>query len=113
MTSKPNNQYFQLATLILFLCLVFCKSSSARPLANDFSSQNLASENEKDSSFKPCSGGDEMGSHRNYKNFQMKEAPATQLGKVGGIFGALVMNVLPKGTTPPSGPSRRNNGIQT
>ncbi|KAL3521304.1 hypothetical protein ACH5RR_019453 [Cinchona calisaya] len=90
--------------LILCLCLVLCKSSSsARPLTTEKDSTVTGS----------CSGGEEMGSCGNYKKYyRMMEAAAIQ-GKLGGIFGALVMNVLPKGATPPSGPSRRNNGLQT
>ena len=92
MAAKSNTPYSQLTTLILFLCLVLCKSSSARPLINDMNSQSV---------------GAEKGSHQ-----LMKGAPATaSLGKVGGIVGLLVMQVLPKGATPPSAPSQRNNGV--
>ncbi|KAL3524049.1 hypothetical protein ACH5RR_016883 [Cinchona calisaya] len=97
--AKANNQlvlnFNFIRTLILFSCLVFCKySSAARPLTNELYPQNLSAE----------------------KDLSMMEeaAPAaTHHAKLGGIFGTLVLNVLPKGTIPASGPSRRSHAIQT
>lgn len=78
---------FLLAIHVIFFSLVCCKSSAARPLLmNELNSRNLA------------------GTDRGFNDVNTEE-------KLGGIYGSLVLNALPKGRTPASGPSRRTNDI--
>lgn len=84
-----DKQCFYLAVTALFICLLMCKSSSARPLL-------LISP--------PLADTERMG---------ITAAAAADQEQVGGILGVLVMNVLPRGITPPSGPSRGINGVKT
>uniref|UniRef100_A0A5B7CB11 Uncharacterized protein n=1 Tax=Davidia involucrata TaxID=16924 RepID=A0A5B7CB11_DAVIN len=111
--AKPIKLYHLTATTIFFFLIISQSSSSARPL-NGFYPNSLAatepalnlalpgdngaSPPEKDSSL-PC----EMDSSTEIL------APK----RLGGKYGLpLVLNMLPKGPAPPSGPSKGTNNIK-
>lgn len=91
MAYRSNSKLIRLLTtlLIFFLVMICCCKSTAdaaRPLNDSNRSRPAATTDTV------------MINSANY-------------GKLGGIYGTLVMNALPKGTTPASGPSRRHNDI--
>lgn len=104
MAPRFDKQCLCLAVTALFICLLMCKSSSARPL--------LISPPRVGSTTAAAAADQEVGEN----SLLTVEKQATHdhdQQQVGGILGVFVMNVLPRGITPPSGPSRRNNGVKT
>ncbi|KAH7854585.1 hypothetical protein Vadar_015624 [Vaccinium darrowii] len=107
--AKPSTLYHLTATILIFL--IITQFSSARPL-RAFNPSTELPENpalpggalpEKDSSEQvfPC----EMESNQNSAT-EFSSAPKARLG---GRYGPLFLAMLPKGSVPPSGPSRRIN----
>ncbi|CAL5407571.1 unnamed protein product [Camellia sinensis] len=107
--AKPNNLYHLTATTALIF-LITCQSLSARPLNNDLAATEPALLNlalpggvappEKESAL-PCDLNSEV-------NFDVGVQAHERLR---GRYGALFLNMLPKGTTVPnSGPSKGING---
>lgn len=111
MTAAPrfDKQCFYLAVTALFICLLMCKSSSARPL---LISPPLADTQRVGSTTAAAAADQEVGENSLLTVEKLATHDHDQQ-QVGGILGVFVMNVLPRGITPPSGPSRRNNGVKT
>ncbi|CAI9091856.1 OLC1v1026957C2 [Oldenlandia corymbosa var. corymbosa] len=103
---------------MVFIFLVTCKCCSAvRPIngAGASSSSVLAPEK---SIAEPLYGGEEKASHHHGNNNDNKEKTTLTIEKAGkklrgGRLGPLYLNALPKGPTPPSGPSNRINAVPT
>lgn len=103
MAPRFDNQCFHLAFTALFICLVMSKSSSARPLLISRLAGSTAAAAAEEVGENSLLTVEKLATHDH----------AHQQQQVGGILGDFVMNVLPRGITPPSGPSRRNNGVKT
>ncbi|CAK8567781.1 unnamed protein product [Lathyrus sativus] len=92
MVNPHRNQYLATTLLLSLLILLISSSSSARPL-NDFSQLSATSNLELPSD----------------RVVMMPEKKGHVCG--GKVNRPLILNMLPKGTVPPSAPSKRHNNI--
>ncbi|KAL5075328.1 hypothetical protein RYX36_014312 [Vicia faba] len=98
MVNLHRNQYLAATLLLsLLILLISSSSSSARPL-NDFS-QLAATSNL------------ELPSDRVVVMRPEKKGHVSVVACGGKVHGPFILNMLPKGTVPPSAPSKRHNNI--
>ncbi|KAI8564354.1 hypothetical protein RHMOL_Rhmol03G0174400 [Rhododendron molle] len=112
--AKPNTLYRLTATMLIFL--IISHSSTARPLNGhglnpsaqlpenlSLPGEHRGGPSEKDSPQQvlPC----EMESDQN----SGREFASAARTRLGGRYGLLFLSMLPKGSIPPSGPSKGTN----
>lgn len=95
MANYKHHQYA--AVLLVFLFLLSSSPSSARLLNNIA----LPSQEEPAGHVSPC----------DHMSVVAGKLPSPGMKVAGGKYGALILNMLPKGTVPPSGPSKGTNNI--
>ncbi|KAL9421812.1 hypothetical protein AB3S75_034143 [Citrus x aurantiifolia] len=112
-TQKPHQLG---ASIILFFLIISSLSSlsSARVLRDDYIPQRLAI-TEPEAAFSIALPSDNVEALKNTAEDGIEQHPchdASSPPKLAGkLHRPLVLNVLPKGTTPPSGPSKGINDV--
>ncbi|KAJ0244185.1 Uncharacterized protein HA466_0188580 [Hirschfeldia incana] len=102
--SFTNKKMARSRSLLLILLFISISLSTARILPGEFLPVNLSGEISPDS--KEVVGCGDEGSVTKTGYSFMPEV-------VAGKFGSLVLNALPKGSRPASGPSRKSNDVKT
>ncbi|KAJ4720214.1 hypothetical protein OWV82_008077 [Melia azedarach] len=121
-TQKPHH-LTAIVMLLFSLLLTISQYSSARQL-HDYLPQNLAVPEPTATSFRIALPSDKVeASPKKVKqqprhdmeakqNSEMRSFVSASAPKLAGKYRPLVLNILPKGTVPPSGPSKGINDVK-